>query len=206
MILPSTIHNGILIVILTLTIAAMLVICEILWFKRAVVRQGRGKMIVGLGTFLIIGGLAVIVSQLDFHVATQVKMPNTLVQGCFEGNVYQVWAVNSGNDKDTIFITLVLPRGQQITDIQPKIGVSQPDIIQGGKGWEFVKFKITDLLPQENNLPSPLYYVYVSTVASQPMEFSAWSEKISSNVTAQFHGQCPSITSWGPEETRLVGK
>jgi hypothetical protein len=135
-----------------------------------------------------------------YYVQPRTKQPNTHVIGCFDGCTYQVEAVNNGSDKDTIVITLVFTMGNSITDdIQPKIGVAPPELIHGGKGWEFVRFKITDILPKEKYIPLPMYFIYTKSGGSAPIKFTAQSEITGGDIPVDYHEECPKFV-FGPEE------
>jgi len=152
-------------------------------------------MLIVLGAFIIIGGIIgggfLIKSQLN--IESNVK--TTIVYCCVRGNEYQVWAVNQGNHKDTVFVTL--GTGSLITDIKALMGASLPTIIEGGPNGNFITFKITELPPGV----SLSYLVDVVSNAEKPYKFTAWSETTTSNITATFIGECPKITGVGPEET-----
>jgi hypothetical protein len=74
MILPSTLHNGISIIFLTVVVIAILIIGDVILRRRknwSVFRQRKGaKMIFGLGILFVVGGLVMIVTQLDFRAST----------------------------------------------------------------------------------------------------------------------------------------
>jgi LPXTG-motif cell wall-anchored protein len=187
MILPSTHHNGVSLIILGLAIAG------IFWALSLRRKKGGNKMFY-LGIAFIIIGCAFIVRQLDFRVEAQPTIKTT-VQCCILGNTYQVVADNQGSDTDTVIVTL--GTSSMITDIKALMGASLPTIINGGINANFVNFKIPELLPH-----IPLnYLVYVAYDAEEPRDFTAWSERTKGNITATFTGQCPHVTGVGPEET-----
>jgi hypothetical protein len=196
MILPSTPHNGISIIILTIAIVVIIWVLN-LRHKR-LKKKGVSRMFFYLGIAFIIAGCVFVVTQLDFRIESQSNTTSnaqTTVHCCILGNTYQVVANNQGNDTDTVFVTL--GTGSLITDIKALMGASLPTIITGGKNANFVTFEIDKLLPGIS-----LYYlVYVFFNAEKPREFTAWSEKTKSNITATFTGQCPEIIGGGPEET-----
>jgi LPXTG-motif cell wall-anchored protein len=188
MILPSTHHNGISLIILGIAIAG------IFWALSLRRKKGGSNMIFYLGIAFIIVGCVVVITQLDFHTESQSNIKTT-VRCCVLGNTYQVVADNQGNDTDTVFVTL--GTSSRITDIKALMGASLPTIIKGGINANFINFKITELPPS-----IPLnYLVYVIDNAEEPREFTAWSERTKSNITATFTGQCPQIGAAGPEET-----
>lgn len=187
MILPSTHHNGVSLIILGLAIAG------IFWALSLRRKKGGNKMFY-IGIVFILVGCAFIVSQLDFRVEAE-PSTKTTVHCCMLDNTYQVVANNQGTDTDIVIVTL--GTSATITDIKALMGASLPTIIKGGINANFVNFKIPELLPH-----IPLnYVVYIHDDAEQPRELTAWSEKTKCNITATFTGQCPHVIKVGPEET-----
>ncbi len=139
--------------------------------------------------------LTKVLGRIEGRLKEMNNVKTTIVRCCVEGNTYQVVADNQGNDKDTVFVTL--GTDSRITDIKALMGAGLPTIIKGGLGGNFITFKITELPP---NI-SLSYLIYVVSNEEKPREFTAWSERIKSNITATFTGQCPKFGAFGPEET-----
>jgi hypothetical protein len=187
MILPSTHHNGVSLIILAVAVAS------VFWAFSLHRKQGGNKMFY-VGIALIVVGCALVITRLDFRVEAQSNIKTT-IQCCILDNTYQIAATNQGSDTDTVVVTL--GTDGPITNIQALMGASLPTIISGGVGANFVNFKIPELLPH-----IPLnYLIYIHDDAEEPREFTAWSEKTKNSVTVTFTGQCPHVVGVGPEET-----
>ena len=141
MILPSTPHNGVSIIALTIAVVA------IIWalsLRRTRLKRGGSKMIFYLGIGFILVGCVFVATQLDFHAEAQLAVKTT-VSCCILDNTYQIVANNQGTDTDTVVVTL--GTSGTITDIQALMGASLPHIIEGGPNGNFITFKISELPP-----------------------------------------------------------
>ena len=127
MILPSTPHNGISIIILTIAVVA--IIWGLSLQRTRLKKGGRSKMIFYLGIGFIVAGCVFIATQLDFRMEAQ-QAVKTTVSCCILGNTYQIVAANQGTDTDTVIVTL--GTDGPITNIQALMGASLPAIITGG--------------------------------------------------------------------------
>jgi len=164
-------------------------------------KGNKSKMILGLGVVLVIGGLVIILTQIDFRtkttdeVTTHIKLPDTAVYCCIGSRAYQLLVENKGVDKDVVFVTLMVDG--QISGIKALMGASSPTILEGGVNANFITFKTGELLPGM----SLGYLIDVNWTAAKPIKFTAWSDMTKGNLSTKFTGQCPSITSIGPEKT-----
>ena len=158
---------------------------------RVSIKKGANKMLIVLGALIIIGGII----GGGFLIKSQLDIKTTIVYCCIRSNEYQVWAVNHGDDKDTVFVTL--GTGSTITEVKALMGAGMPTIIEGGPNGNFITFKISELPPGV----SLGYLIDVVSNAEEPYKFTAWSETKTSNVKTRFVDECPKITGVGPEET-----
>jgi len=140
-------------------------------------------------------GLNEILGKIEKRLKEMDNVKTSTVYCCVRDNVYQVWAINQGNYKDTLFVTL--GTSSRIIDIKALMGATLPTIIEGGENGNFITFKISELPPSV----SLGYLVNVISNAEKPRKFTAWSETMTSNIAARFIGECPKITGFGPEET-----
>jgi len=74
MLLPSTPHNGISIIVISVVVGVILFILAYIQTKRPrqskLPRGGRGKMVFIFGIIFIVAGLLMEITQLDFHITT----------------------------------------------------------------------------------------------------------------------------------------
>jgi hypothetical protein len=95
------------------------------------IRGGTKKMLLVLGMVLVVAGIV----GGSVLIETQTVIKTTIVYCCIRDNEYQVWAVNQGDDKDVVFVTLQTSSG--ITEIEPLMGANMPTVIEGGpKHWK----------------------------------------------------------------------
>jgi hypothetical protein len=168
-----------------------LLIYLLLPLRKRTAKGRENKMLLGLGIFLIVAGIV----AGSFLIESQSLIKTTIVYCCIRDNQYQVWAVNQGDDKDVVFVTL--QTSSRITEIEPLMGANMPTVIEGGPNGNFVTFKITDLPPDV----SLGYLIHVVSTAQTPSKFTAWSESTGKNIRTMYVGECSKITKIGPEET-----
>jgi hypothetical protein len=169
------------------------------FFKNRIsIKQGGNKIIISLGIIIlvvgIISGSVLIASQLNIKTDTKI----TTVYCCLNGNTYQVWADNKGDDIDTIIIKL--GTSGLITEFRAIMGASLPKIIEGGTNANFITFEI-DKLPPDTSLAYLISSVLLQSDEKIPRQFTAWSVVTKKNITTKFLGECPKIIKVGPEET-----
>jgi hypothetical protein len=117
MMLPSTFHNGVCIVILTITTVIALVISEIIWYKRKVLfpLELNGKIILGLGALIIVTIFISVITQLDFQDR---KIKQSLLKSKGEVDIAIETDSNWSGMKFPAFISITLVReGNSILDM-----------------------------------------------------------------------------------------
>jgi hypothetical protein len=185
-------------IIISLTGICLIIRAYLGKYKIRISLKKRGsKVLIGLGIFIILGGIIGGYFLIKLQLNTESNVETTIVYCCINGNTYQVWAANKGNNIDTIFITL--GTSGLITDFKANMGASLPRIIEGGKNANFITFEI-DKLPPNVSLT---YLIPVSLYTGdekRPRQFTAWSDVTKNNILTKYLGECSEI-EFGPLET-----